>query len=315
MLVLLLDDGNPLTAKAVLSLVLVVLTVCAVANYGYALNELYDVEEDFRAGRANAAAALGLSRIKAIVVVSALIAEALAIVAAGWWGAMLTAVGLILPLAYSVPPLRIKERKWLGVAADALAAHVYPAALAVLAAGFVRDRPVPVVLTIGLLAWSAAAGIRGILSHQLHTAERDRQGGLTTLIHDWGHLPIERLIMFALLPIEAMGFLAAVAVSGASAVLWTLGGLYLASEAFRTLDGRFTVTAFRPQGQAYIPFVEESFYKAWGPLVIAVDAARVDLRYLVVIPLYALLFRPHLTNEVHKLLAIGRALRTPRAPS
>ena len=309
-LVLLLLDGTVLTVPAVLTVVLVVLTVCAVGNYGYALNELYDVEEDARAKRSNAVGALGRRRVTLIIVTSALAAELLATVAAGAWGAALTFIELLLPLVYSVPPLRIKERKWLGLAADALAAHVYPAALALLTVRHFGVSHAPALLSACVLTWSAAVGIRGILSHQLHTAERDRQGGLTTVVHDFGPLPLERFITFALLPIEAAGFIGAVAACGGGPILWGLGTLYLASEAFRTLHGGFVVIVLRPEGQRYLPFVEEGFYKAWGPIVVALDAARVDLAYLFFIPLYAWWFKPHLVAEEAKLRAIARALRS-----
>ncbi|HEY5412023.1 MAG TPA: hypothetical protein VIJ94_14980, partial [Caulobacteraceae bacterium] len=119
-LVLLLVDGGPLTFTAMASLALVVLSVCAVGNYGYALNDLYDIEEDTRTGRPNAALALGRRRTGWIVAGSAAAALILGWLAAGAWGGALALGVLMLPLAYSVPPLRIKERGWLGVAADAL---------------------------------------------------------------------------------------------------------------------------------------------------------------------------------------------------
>src|SRR5260370_40214412 len=90
--------------------------------------------------------------------------------------------------------------------------------------------------------------------------------------------------------------------------LWGFGALYAACDAFRTVDGHFTVTALRPQGQPYLPLVEESFYKAWGPMALALDAARVDAAYLVLIPVYVLLFRPHVTGEMRKLGAVVGAL-------
>ena len=70
------------------------------------------------------------------------------------------------------------------------------------------------------------------------------------MVHEFGHLPFERFIVFALVPIEAATFVGAVAASGGGPILWVLGGLYLASEAFRTLQGGFVVTALRPQGQS-----------------------------------------------------------------
>jgi len=312
-LALLLVDGASLSFHAALAVVLIVLTVCAVGNYGYAVNDPYDVEEDARAGRHNAAVALGTPRVRQIVIASAIATEMLATLAAGAWGAGLTIIELLLPLAYSVPPLRIKERKWLGIAADALAAHVYPAALALLTVKYFEVSPISALMSGCVLIWSAAVGVRGILSHQLHSVERDRQGGLTTVVHEFGHLPFERYIVFALVPIESATFVGAVSASGGGPILWVLGGLYLASEAFRTLQGGFVVTALRPQGQSYLPLVEESFYKAWGPIVLAVDAARVDLSFLVLIPLYAWLFKPHLLAEESKIRSIARAFRSSAA--
>ncbi len=312
-LVLLLLDGRPFSAGALTVLAAVVLAVCAVGNYGYALNELYDVAEDARSGRTNAAAALGSRRMWVIVGSSALCAAAFAAAGAGAPGAILTLLELCLPLAYSVPPLRVKERKWLGVCADGLAAHAYPAVLALLAVTHWSLRPVTLALAVCVAVWSAAAGLRGILSHQLHTADQDRNAGLRTVVHDLGRGRVEKLVVAALLPLEVAAFGGALVACSTGVVVWLFVAAYLIYEAFKTASGRFGVTAFRPQGQRYLPFVEESFYKAWGPLVLALDAARADLVYLLVVPAYALLFRPHVRAEMHRLRAVMAALRVKRA--
>ena len=309
--VLLLADGGRLGTGALAALLLVVLTVCAVGNFGYALNDLFDMDEDVRAGRYNAAAQLGRRRTTVIVIVSAALAVLTAGLAAGWIGAALTVPELLLPLTYSVPPIRTKERMWMGVASDALAAHVYPAALALLAVDHLGVmRPSPLMITF-LMAWSVAVGLRGILSHQLVTAERDLKAGLSTVVHRFGRARMERFVILVLLPLEAGGFVGAIAVSGAGPVLWALGGLFLACEAYRALDPRFRVKALRPEGQRYLPLVEESFYKAWGPIVIALDAARVDPAFLLLIPAYLVLFRFHLQVEVSRLRQILGAISTP----
>src|SRR3954467_7528977 len=69
MLVLLLAGGHGDARDGLAVLALGVLTVCAVANYGYAVNDIHDVEEDGRIGRANAAAAHGASRLRAAAIV------------------------------------------------------------------------------------------------------------------------------------------------------------------------------------------------------------------------------------------------------
>jgi hypothetical protein len=132
----------------------------------------------------------------------------------------------------------------------------------------------------------------------------DRSAGLRTVVHDLGHERIEKLIVAVLLPLEVAAFGGALLACSAGVVLWIFVALYLAYEIVKTLSGRFVVTAFRPQGQRYVPFLEESFYKAWGPIVLALDAARADLVYLLLIPAYALLFFPHLRAEKDRLAMV-----------
>lgn len=313
MLVLLLLDGRALSGAALAAMLLVVVTVCTVANYGYALNELFDVEEDARAGRTNAAAAHGTGRMWAIVAFSALCALAAAAFAGGAVAAAMTVFELALPATYSIPPLRTKERRWLGVVSDALAAHVYPVLLALLAAVHWSLRPVDPPLVAVLVTWSAAAGLRGILSHQLHTHARDVAAGLRTVVDDLGTRPLERVIVVVLLPLETLAFGAALLLLGGGPLLAAGVVAYLLYEGYKTFSGAFQVAAFRPEGQPYLPFVEESFYKTWGPLIVAVDAARADLRALLFVPAYALLFAPHLRNERERLVAVMRALAPKRA--
>jgi 4-hydroxybenzoate polyprenyltransferase len=286
-----------------------VLSVCAIGNYGYAINDLFDVEEDRRIGRANAAAAGGIGRTWAIVLVSAVGAQALGWAAAGVAGAWATLGAIALPAAYSVPPLRIKERRWLGIAADALAAHVWPATLAVLAAAHWSVRPAGAVLVIAIAVWAAATGVRGILTHQLRTVDNDTVAGLRTVVHDLGAERLERAIIFAVLPLELAGFGGVLLACEVGPIGWAAIALYVALELYKTLHGSFRTVIFHAQGQRYVPFVEESFYKAWGPVVLALDCARADLRYLVMLPILALAFRPHLRAERERFTAIVRSLR------
>jgi 4-hydroxybenzoate polyprenyltransferase len=316
-LVLLLLDGRPLSVDAVIVLAMVALTVSAAGNYGYALNELFDIEEDAHSSRVNAAAAVGGRRMWAIIGASALCAEVFATAVAGAPGAILTFLELCLPLGYSAPPLRIKERKWLGVCVDGLAAHVYPALLGLLAVTHWTLRPVATALAVCVTVWAAAAGLRGILSHQLHTADQDRNAGLRTVVHDFGNARVERFIVATVLPFEVAAFGGGLISSNAGAVLWLFVALYLIYEIFTTTKGLLRVTVFRPAGQRYLPFVEESFYKAWGPVVLALDAARADLAYLLVIPVYALLFPAHLRGELHRLrlvMAVSRSIEPGSLP-
>ena len=95
MLVLLLADGNGDAGRGLAVLSLVVLTVCAVANYGYAINEIHDVEEDGRAGRWNAAAVHGARRLSVTAAASAAVALVCAQALAGVPAAALTVITMV----------------------------------------------------------------------------------------------------------------------------------------------------------------------------------------------------------------------------
>ena len=309
-LLLLLLDGHRLSGDAVAMLLSVVLTVSAMANYGYAINDLFDMQEDARIARVNAATTHGRRHVAAIAVGSGLAVTVLGTVAAGAVGAALSLVILCLPLAYSVPPIRLKERTWLGAVADGLAAHVYPAVLALLAWGEWIQSPLASGLIACVIIWSAAAGLRGILTHQIHSVDADRRAGLVTLASGRGVAPLEALTLGVILPIELIAFGGALVLADTGPVLWAILAVYIAYEAFKTLNGGFTVTVLRPEGQRYVPFIEESFYKAWGPLALAADAARIDLLYLLLVPAYALAFRLHMLIEWRRLALVAGALRS-----
>lgn len=309
-LLLLVLDGQRLSGNTLALALSVVLTVCAMANYGYAVNDLFDLREDALLGRVNAAAARGRRHVTAIAVGSALVTALLATLAAGAVGAAVTALELCLPLLYSVPPIRLKERGWLGAAADGLAAHVYPAVLALLALGEWNHRPAGGGLTACVIVWAAAAGVRGILSHQIQGAEADRRAGLLTVAHRHGTFRLEAFTVGIVLPIETIAFATALVLARTGAVLWGVAGAYVAYETLKTVRGSYKVTMFRRDGQRYLPFIEDSFYKAWGPLSLALDAARHDLRYLLVIPAYAVAFRLHLVIEWRRLRLVAANLRS-----
>jgi len=309
LLLLLLIDGQPCTWSAVAALVGLLGTVCGIANYAYALNELFDMDEDSRIGRVNAAAKDGGRWMWSIIVCSALFALGFAASVGGAAGFWLTLVELSLPLAYSVPPLRIKERGWAGIFADAYAAHVYSAVLTFVIVAHLGLRQPNWRMVVPVLLWAAATGVRGILSHQLQSEDNDRRAGLSTVVHRLGH---ERLVVFvvnAVLPLEILAFCAALLASDGTAFLISVAILFLLYEWLKFRLNAFPVIVFTKRGQAYIPFVDESLYKVWGPLALALDASFTDLLYLPMIPLFFLLFRPRIEQERGQIATTVSCLR------
>lgn len=306
---LLLVDGHAFTVPVLTGLVGLIGAVSAVGNYGYALNELFDQDEDRRAGRANATDSIGVGQMRAIIVLSAIAAVLISAAVAGRVGALLTLAALLLPLAYSVPPARIKERGWAGVLADALAAHVFPALLALTILGQRLHDPPAAGLSVAVVAWALAVGLRGILSHLLQSDARDRTAGLQTVVHRHGHGTLRSLVVAGLLPLEVAAFAAFVLQSDVTAFFLAIAVIYLGYEALKVYLNPFPVTVFTPAGERYLPFVDEGFYRLWAPLALSIDAAISSPGFLALVPVHCLLYRPHALREWRQLARVVKRLR------
>jgi 4-hydroxybenzoate polyprenyltransferase len=308
LVLLLLVDGKLCTVNVLISLLGLVAIVCCIANYGYALNELFDRDEDRRAGRSNAAESASNGSMWGIIVCSAAVALGAAQAVGGVAGSLLTVAELLLPLAYSVPPLRIKERGWAGVLADALAAHVYPAALALVVVSHQMLLVHHALLVACLAIWSLATGLRGILSHQLQSEASDRGAGLTTVVHRLGHGRLVRLTMFVILPLEIVSLAMLLLQSDATMFLKAIAVIFAFYEYLKFQFNLFPVLVFTRQGQRYLPFVDEGFYKVWGPLALIADAAFTDFLYLALAPAFVLMFRPRIRHEWAQLSSAFKAM-------
>lgn len=171
-------------------LLAIVATVAAGAAFGYGLNEVADRSGDARAGKSNSAA--GLARWQW--------ASFLAVTAGGALGLSLTwapdpvapalvLAGLGLAVAYSVPPLRLKERGPTALAGAAAAQWAMP--VLVVSAAEPRGWLRPGAWAFALLG--LAIGIRWMTVHQLQDAPADRQAGLRT--HAGDHENVDRLLL------------------------------------------------------------------------------------------------------------------------
>jgi 4-hydroxybenzoate polyprenyltransferase len=114
-----------------------VLTIAGIAGVGYLSNDWGDRAADLRAGKPNLLANLPGWHV------AALLALFLCLAIGPWvlyfpsnaFSLGLLAAEFLLLALYILPPVRLKERGWLGVLADALYAHVNPALLAILTFG------------------------------------------------------------------------------------------------------------------------------------------------------------------------------------
>jgi 4-hydroxybenzoate polyprenyltransferase len=164
-------------------------TVVPWAAFGYGINDIADRYADERAAKQNRAAVLSEESCALFLLLTAGAAFGLSLLwAADWVGPTLVLTGLALAAAYSLPPLRLKERGLVGVVAPAAAQWLLPV-LALSAAE--RDGwKDPAAWSLGLVGLSI--GVRWMGVHQLQDMAADRKAGLRTYALDGG--PIQSLI-------------------------------------------------------------------------------------------------------------------------
>ena len=291
--------------RALLCLIAVIALVC---NFGYALNELYDVEEDAKKGKPNTMGSLGAPKLWLAAGLSAAGSLLAALVWIGATAFVLTLLAQFLSLAYSAPPLRLKERKWLGVLADAAAAHIYPALLCllILARNVAYGPSEWLVITVVL--WSLAFGLRGFLTHLVLDDELDRAAGLTTIVHHHGREFVIDLLARCITPLEIGCFILVAMQTSAGTIFYAVVCVYLLFEAFKVYWRWKSIIFTRGTLSSYIPFLNNSFYEVWGPLGAALAAAAKD-RVLLVLPLaLVVLFWSRIHTEWEMIDVLSRGI-------
>ena len=140
-----------------------------VAAFAHLVNDLSDREADRRAGKRNAAADASDATT------FTLLGGTLALAVAPWLVVRIEAAPMLVlaaivatSIAYSVPPLRLKQRGLVGVVADAAVAHVLPTLFAFVLMGTAgRTGPTWWAATVAAVVWSFGFGVRSIVVRYL----------------------------------------------------------------------------------------------------------------------------------------------------
>lgn len=213
------------SGEDLLHLLLVLASIVGIAAFGHLLNDWTDVEADARGGKRNALAGLApAARVR--LVVGSLV---LGLVPWIWLphrpaAYVALAVEVVLLVGYSVPPVRLKGRSWLGAIADASYAYAVPFVLVTLL--FAPEVPgldqAGLVVLVGL--WGLLMGLRGILWHQVGDLDADRAAGVETVAARIGPSATEALVASVLLPFELATGVALVVLVDVAWLPWIVVG-------------------------------------------------------------------------------------------
>jgi 1,4-dihydroxy-2-naphthoate octaprenyltransferase len=294
----------------VVALALPALIVCA--SYVSVLNDLTDAKDDQASGKPGRWP--GGTRIYPALLLAGSIAAGCAFLIIWRKDTLLFYTYLLSWLAftfYSAPPFRLKVRGIWGVLADASGAHLFPTLFAVVLVYHWNRAEATIEWTILIAVWSFAAGVRGILWHQLEDAVNDRKIGFRTFVCLHGTKAAGRLGLLAFL-LESAAFLI---------MLWLTRNV-LAS-LFLVLYGLFAVvrrrllgvglTVIQPGRASRMAMAE--YYIVLYPLAYLLTASWQQPSALWLLLFHGVLFSRHglyLAREIVAMLRTGKSSAGPK---
>jgi len=293
----------------VLALALPALIVCA--SYVSVLNDLTDAKDDQASGKP--CRWPGGARIYPALLLAGCIAAGGAFLIVWRKDTLLFYTYLLSWVAftlYSAPPFRLKVRGIWGVLADACGAHLFPTLFAVVLVYHWNRTEATASWIILIALWSFAAGVRGILWHQLEDAVNDGKIGLRTFAGIHGMKAAERLGLLTFL-LEFAAF---------SLVLWltrnALAWLFLVLYGlFAWVRGRLLgigLTVIKP-GQASRMAMAE-YYIVLYPLAYLLTASWRQPSALWLLLFHGVLFSRQGLYLVHEIVAMLRTGKPGAGP-
>jgi hypothetical protein len=189
--------------------------------------------------------------------------------------------------AYSLPPIRLKERGVWGALCIAVGEHLLPALMAV---GLVVDTShcvVPTAWFAALIVWSVAVGLRSILWHQLCDYENDRKTHTKTLGARYDFSILHRATENCVFPIE-LASLAVLLSCSKNPLAWMLLGVYIALDWARHKYMGVNVIIVVPQPNFRFGMYE--YYQLFWPLAFLIVSVRTDATVWLLILVQLLLF-------------------------
>lgn len=297
-LVLLLTPTPPSLSAVVTTFALFTAASLGIGSFGHLLNDLADVSQDLRSGAHNLVASKTAGgRI-------ALFTAALLVGLLPWCFlpvtpaiAGLVAAEYALFMIYSLPPLRLKNRGFLGPATDAMYGYVIPNAVAVLLFSRLGHTIVPFWMMVVLVIWCFLFGLDRIIHHQLLDAAHDESAGVQTFVVRKGWGDAFRVLHMWGVPALAVASIALLGVWASTTLLVPAGFVLYAVLTLVSWSHRGLWNTCRlgnlPSIDRYHLVAERliaTFVWRWLALLALVALVIARPRYLPLVPLHVALF-------------------------
>ena len=283
-------------------------TIVGFASFGYLTNDLFDITSDIKAGKKNSLAG------KSVTIIFLLFTIALALIFTPWFFLPSTrfsfsviALQLFLFLAYSIPPLRLKEKGLAGLITDALYAHAIPSILAAYTYSLATHSALDGIALLLLFSWQFTSGIRNIAMHQKEDALSDKKSGSKNYIAGMStagfFFTIQYLIALELL--LSIVFFAHLSFSNPLFVNCIATIVVLSAWAF-LLFRKPGIAALYESDWKYFP---NNLFEKWLPPVYLFLLSTTDNRFIWVLLVHLLLFNFDLYTQIaQKIIEAWKAI-------
>lgn len=182
-------------------------TILGIGLFGYFFNDFTDLESDRKANKNNMLEKLN-SNYRLLLLASALILAFLP-----WLflpfdrlSCYLLVGEFVLLLAYSVPPIRLKEKGFVALLADALYAYALPFTLAFHTFNLFSTSKINWTLYIIIFCWQFSVGMVNILIHQIEDYENDINTQTKTWVTSIGKIKSRKFLLHFFLPFMVILF-------------------------------------------------------------------------------------------------------------
>jgi 4-hydroxybenzoate polyprenyltransferase len=300
-----------LTRVSILSLLplvfVVLVALAACAAYVSVVNDFTDRADDMASGKTNrlvGKSSLFIWKLMAFCILSgftvafySLHDRLLLLLYAGSWLAF---------TLYSVRPIRLKERRSLGVLADACGAHLFPTLLAIAAVYRWTRQPFDMIWLASVGVWSFSFGMRGILWHQLSDLHYDESINLRTFVRAHRTESLQRLGNFIIFPVEVTAF-AVMLLHTRSVVAITLLGFYALLNFLRgrLYGSNFCIVEPKP---SFHHILMHEYYEVFFPLAFILASATQHPLDAFVLVVHGLFFPKRWRNTGIEIALIVRGL-------
>ena len=283
---------------ALLSSILLLLAVGGI--YAYILNDASDVKEDMASDKPNFF--IGKSVILPWILALSCYSISLLIMLfwhLPWPLIALHTVNYAVFIAYSLKPVRGKERGYLGIVLGALGDACLPSLFVLGFCAYALQVSFTLETYVALGLWSLAIGIKYMTWHQLLDKERDIKNGISTFVSQQGGSTASTLVYALWWPLELFIFTLFM-VKFSSAILWISLAMQVSLELLRWLCmGRPIVILFDSKHHT---IVLQEFYELFLPLGLITVLTYHDSKYWILFMIFTLLFLPkivRLLSEIH----------------